>query len=332
MRMMSRIGHLCFVLLIVMGCGVTEPPLPAAPLPVSSVLTAAPSATPAPTVSAPTPTSVPAVSTPTPTPSTSDGATLTVNVAPASRDIPKYNRSDWRHWTDADGDCQDARQEALIAESQSAVTYRAGGECRVESGDWFGVYTGESFDDPSDLDVDHMVPLANAHRSGGWAWSKERKAEYANDLSYANHLIAVQASANRQKSSDGPEGWKPPRREYWCQYATDWTTIKHSWGLTANQSEADALREMLETCDEPVSLVIVVVEGASLPSPTAATATPPMPSDGALRYDVDGPDRDCGDFDTWDEAQAFYIAAGGPDIDRHRLDGDDDGIACNALR
>ena len=82
---------------------------------------------------------------------------------------------------------------------------------RVESGDWFGAYTGESFTDPGDLDVDHMVPLENAHRSGGWAWSKERKAEYANDLSYANHLIAVQASANRRKGSKGPEEWKPPR-------------------------------------------------------------------------------------------------------------------------
>ena len=55
-------------------------------------------------------------------------------------------------------------------------------------------------------------------------------------------------------------------------------------------------------------------------------------ADGPLRYDPDGPDRDCGDFDTWNEAQAFYIAAGGPDTDRHRLDGDGDGVACASLR
>ena len=173
---------------------------------------------------------------------------MLVSVATPAPDIPDYSRRDWRHWLDADGDCQDARQEALIAESQTAVTYESENQCRVEVGSWFGVYTGESFTDPSDLDVDHMVPLANAHKSGGWAWSKERKAEYANDLSYANHLIAVQASANRRKGSRGPEDWKPSRSEYWCQYATDWVTIKQNWGLTATPREVKALRDMLATC------------------------------------------------------------------------------------
>ena len=44
-----------------------------------------------------------------------------------------------------------------------------------------------------------------------------------------------------------------------------------------------------------------------------------------------GPDRDCGDFRTHAEAQAFFIAAGGPGTDRHRLDADRDGIACETL-
>ena len=254
--------------------------------------------------------------------------------------MSEYNRSDWRHWVDADGDCQDARQEVLIAESLSAVVYEASDACRVESGDWFGVYTGESFTDPGDLDVDHMVPLANAHRSGGWAWSKERKAEYANYLSYANHLIAVKAAANRAKGSKGPEEWKPPRREYWCEYATDWATIKQAWGLSATESEAVALWEMLSTCDEPVTLVGAPAADAPSLAPadspststTPSTATPIPSPDESLRYDPEGPDRDCGDFDTWEEAQAFFIAAGGPEADPHRLDGNGDGEACNSLR
>lgn len=329
MYRISRVGLLGFVLLTVLSCGVSEPPLPSAPIPIpDAVATVSAVAT---RIPATIPTGAP---TATATPSGSDGITLTIAVAPATRDIPEYNRGDWRHWTDADRDCQDARQEALIAESLNPVVYEAGDECRVESGDWFGVYTGETFTDPGDLDVDHMVPLENAHRSGGWAWSKERKADYANDLSFENHLIAVQASANRRKGSKGPEEWKPTRVEYWCQYATDWTTIKHSWGLTANPDEAIALQDMLETCDTPTSLVVVPVDGATVPSsaPVATTATSIPRPDGALRYDPDGPDRDCGDFDTWDEAQAFYIAAGGPDTDRHRLDGDGDGVACNSLR
>ena len=318
--------------LAIAGCGAPEPPLPANPLPVPSVLRAAPTATPeAPPVA---PTEAPQADA---TPEAGDGDTLSISVSPTAGDIPDYNRNEWRHWVDADRDCQDARQEVLIAESLDSVVFEARDECRVESGEWYGVYTGESFTDPGDLDVDHMVPLQNAHRSGGWAWSRERKADYANDLSYANHLIAVQASANRRKGSRGPEEWKPPRGEYWCQYATDWVNIKNGWGLTANPSEATALSEMLATCDEPISLVMISVEGATIspssPSaPVAATATPMLPSEGPLRYDPDGPDRDCGDFDTWEEAQAFYIAAGGPDSDRHRLDRDRDGVACASLR
>ena len=228
-----------FALLFIPGCGAAEPPLPSAPLPVPSVLKAEPSATPALTESAPT---TAPTAPPTPQmPSGGDGITLTINVAPASQDIPDYNRGDWRHWIDADRDCQDARQEVLIAESETTPIFASPEECRVTHVYLTGPYTGKQFGAASDLDVDHMVPLANAHRSGGWAWSKERKADYANDLSYPNHLIAVQASANRQKGSKGPEEWRPPRRGYWCQYATDWVTIKQKLGTDGDAARGGCL-------------------------------------------------------------------------------------------
>ena len=119
--------------------------------------------------------------------------------------MPGYDRGDWRHWVDEDGDCQDARQEVLIEESQATVTYVDSRQCRVVMGLWTGLYTGEEFTDPKDLDIDHMVPLANAHRSGGWAWNADQRRGYANDLTYEGHLIAVKASANRSKGSKGPE-------------------------------------------------------------------------------------------------------------------------------
>ncbi len=50
-----------------------------------------------------------------------------------------------------------------------------------------------------------------------------------------------------------------------------------------------------------------------------------------LRYDPYGPDRDCSDFRTQAEAQAFFEAAGGPRKDPHRLDADSDGVACESL-
>ena len=350
MRRMNSEEHLNIVtpiltmvvmLIFILGCGAPEPPLPSAPIPAPSVAITSPSATPAPPVESPTSVSPAATVSPTSAVSTpavsapSDGRAITVSVAPVSHGLPDYDRGDWRHWNDDDRDCQDARQETLIAESLSAVSYRNADRCRVESGDWFGVYTGESFTDPGDLDVDHMVPLANAHDSGGWAWSRERKANYANDLLYDNHLIAVKASANRQKGRKGPEEWRPSRREYWCQYAIDWATIKHDWELTATQREADALGEMLATCEEPTSLEIVSGAATSPPAPPVSAATPTpisAPPSGELPYDPDGPDRNCGDFETWDDAQAFFLAAGGPNDDPHRLDGDGDGVACNSLR
>jgi hypothetical protein len=73
-----------------------------------------------------------------------------------------------------------------------------------------------------------------------------------------------------------------------------------------------------------------------LPVPTAKPAPPPVAAPPAaarprVRYDPNGPDRDCGDFDTYAEAYAFFVAAGGPSYDPHRLDGDNDGIPCESL-
>ncbi len=283
-------------------------------------------------------------------------------------DIPAYDRDHWGDWIDADGDCQNTRQEVLNAESSTQVTYTSARECRVASGTWAGPYTGEQFSDPGKLDVDHMVPLANAHSSGGWDWDDAKKRQYANDLSYEGHLLAVKASANRSKGSDGPEDWKPEDESYWCEYATHWINIKVGWDLTATERELAALREMIDTCESPSDVRIVQptpepvtttapptatraapeptatpTRPASEPTATAVPATPTRPApeptatavpatpSSPLKYDPNGPDRNCTDFDTWEEAQAFYLAAGGPEADRHKLDGNKDGVACESL-
>ena len=183
----------------------------------------------------------------TPTPS----ATLTITVAPMPTGIPEYDRSDWRHWIDEDGDCQDARQEVLVEESLVEVTFETDRKCRVETGRWYGAFTGVYADDPGDLDIDHMVPLKNAHLSGAWAWNPAMKEEYANYLGEENHLIAVTASANRSKGAKGPEEWKPSNQDYWCQYATDWAEIKEWWELTMTKVESEIVMDMLGTCENP---------------------------------------------------------------------------------
>ena len=177
---------------------------------------------------------------------------ITVSAVPSN--LPTYNRHEWKHWTDADGDCQDARQEVLVAESRSALGFRSGRKCRVTSGEWLAPYSNTVVTDPSQLDIDHMVPLGNAHASGASNWSASQRERYANYLDDPQHLIAVTASANRSKGARGPEDWKPEDRSYWCQYAIDWITIKDDWDLTVTLREIDALIGMLDTCANPPKL------------------------------------------------------------------------------
>ena len=199
---------------------------------------------------------------------------VTVSAVPAT--LPDYDRHDWKHWTDADRDCQDARNEVLIAESQTAVAYRTDRKCRVATGEWLAPYSSAIVTDPGRLDVDHMVPLGNAHDSGAWQWSAEQRERYANYLEDPQHLIAVTASANRSKAARGPDQWKPEDQTYWCQYAVDWITIKSTWELTVTEAELAGLNEMLYSCNEPPSLWI---SHGSIPGVHRATSTPePRPT------------------------------------------------------
>ena len=163
-------------------------------------------------------------------------------------DIPAYDRSDWGDWIDVDNNCRNTRHEVLAEESVEPVTYRTDKRCRVAAGRWIGPYTGQTYIDPGGLDVDHVVPLANAHRSGAWAWDRDRKREYYNDRSNSGHLVAVERTVNSEKGSQGPENWKPPNQAHWCDYARNWISVKAKWDLTATAKEIAALEAMLETC------------------------------------------------------------------------------------
>ena len=235
--------------------------------------TVIPRTTPAPVI-APSPTQPPTLSpTITVVPETIAKDAIVVPqlvVAAVAGNLPVYDRRDWRHWIDADGDCQNTRAEVLIEETTVSVGFRGDRQCTVDTGQWLAIYTGTLVTVAGDLDIDHMVPLANAHRSGAWAWTAQEKEDYANDLSFDHHLIAVTASANRSK---GPEGWKPPDAAYWCEYAVNWITVKATWSLTATANEWTALENMLGTCSGEVTMekgeaIATVVPRISTPEPS----------------------------------------------------------------
>ena len=64
-------------------------------------------------------------------------------VAPPEPPVVPYNRNLYAGWMDADGDCQDTRQEVVIAESLVPVRLDSRG-CNVASGLWLDPYTGET--------------------------------------------------------------------------------------------------------------------------------------------------------------------------------------------
>ena len=266
----------------------TPPPAPTAtveaPTPVSTPVTTG--ATPTVMPATPTPAPHPTVAPPTQESST----TLTLTVAPIAAVIPDYDRSDWRHWIDEDGDCQDTRQEVLITESLVAVTFEADRQCRVETGQWYGAFDGHDLENTSYVDIDHMVPLRNAHLSGAWAWSPEKKEQYANNLEDDDHLIAVASRANRSKGARGPEEWMPSNQGYWCQYATDWAEIKARWELTMTEPEAWSVVEMLDTCEDPPQVEVRTTLGTNMEGirldPTEGTLTgEPTPDSEAPAYE-----------------------------------------------
>lgn len=162
-----------------------------------------------------------------------------------------YDRDLYGGWIDANGDCQDTRQEVLIAESLIPVQFDSRG-CEVVSGQWRDPYTGQTFTDPSDLDVDHFVPLAEAHRSGASHWPPQLRRQFANDLSFPGNLIAVSASANRSKGDRDPADWLPPNPAFQCDYVRAWVIAKGYWRLVMDNRERNAVYYVLEGCEQQV--------------------------------------------------------------------------------
>ncbi len=156
-----------------------------------------------------------------------------------------YNHEDWPHWIDEDGDYQNARQELLIATSEVTVQFKKARGCTVKYGRWFGVYTGQIFTKASDLDIDHIVPMAHAHRHGADNWTKAQRREFANDF---DNLLVVDDSTNQSKSDQAPHEWLPPQESFWCEYGKRWEKVKDKYGLRYSNQERITLNQLAETC------------------------------------------------------------------------------------
>lgn len=209
------------------------------------------SSTPAPDAAATT--AVDPASLPRPVPTIDPGAAgvgplIDMVVVAPEADADSYERELFGSgWIDADGDGCDTRAEVLIEESTSMAQVDAFG-CGVVTGDWVSIYDGVETTNPGDLDIDHVVALGEAWRSGASRWDEATRLAFANDLEYPEALIAVSASSNRSKGDRDPADWRPPSEASWCGYVRTWASAKVRWALTADQAEVDALRDMASSC------------------------------------------------------------------------------------
>ena len=131
-------------------------------------------------------------------------AVLSVDDRPSP--VGTYRRDDWPHWKDLDGNGCDARQDTLILWSTTPATVDRSRGCKVLAGTWVSPYDGKVTASPADIQIDHMVPLAEAFRSGGWQWDAGRRRQFAND---PIELVAASGSSNNAKSDSTAERVAP---------------------------------------------------------------------------------------------------------------------------
>jgi len=153
-----------------------------------------------------------------------------------------YERSAFGHgWDDADGDCQDSRAEALIATSTTKVRFANDRRCRAVTGRWISPFTGRVIQNASDIDIDHVVPLA--WERGADSWTRVKRERFAND---PVNLFPVEASLNRSKGAKGPDEWLPPASR--CGYVARFVRIVKQYGLELRPVEAQWLRSFVDRC------------------------------------------------------------------------------------
>ena len=185
--------------------------------------------------------------------------------------LTAYSRSKFTTWIDADKDCLNTRNEVLKRDSRTA----ARGTCKITSGTWISWLDGKRFTKPSSLDIDHLVPLAEAWDSGASAWTSSQRRSFANDLGYKWSLQAVTLSVNRSKSDRDIAEWLP-RAVTRCAYVQRWMAVKYRWNLSVDSEESDAIERVLNGSCGTQSLALPSrVRG--LPDPLLLVQFPDLP-------------------------------------------------------
>ena len=153
-----------------------------------------------------------------------------------------YERKQWKHWIDADKDCQNTRAEILIVSSQIPVVFKTDRQCLVVSGRWVLLYDGGFETRASKIDIDHIIPLKWMDVHGGADWSSAKKMQFAND---ADNLLAVSARANRSKGAKGIDEWLPDN--YQCKYGRHWQYLGKKYQIAFSVEVRSIIAKIIES-------------------------------------------------------------------------------------
>lgn len=143
----------------------------------------------------------------------------------------------------------DTRNDVLRTQLEEVVVKPGTRGCVVLSGTLHDPYSGEVFafqrgaKTSGQVQIDHVVALANAWQTGAFSWDDEKRRNFAND---PRNLLAVKGSLNEQKKAADAAGWLPPQGR--CEYAARQVEVKAAYGLWVTAEEKEALRRVLNGC------------------------------------------------------------------------------------
>ncbi|GIG41585.1 hypothetical protein Cph01nite_33470 [Cellulomonas phragmiteti] len=153
-------------------------------------------------------------------------------------------------WADVDRNGCDTRNDVLRRDLVDITVKPGTQDCVVLTGVLDDPYTGESIafergERSSEVQIDHVVALADAWQKGAQGWPAEQRRAFANDPA---NLLAVDGSANQRKGAGDAATWLPPNTGYRCAYALRQTVVKAAYGLWVTQAEHDALSRAIDRC------------------------------------------------------------------------------------
>ncbi|WP_345605652.1 HNH endonuclease family protein [Pseudonocardia adelaidensis] len=184
---------------------------------------------------------------------TGDAATALTTLPVKGRALRTgYDREEFgQSWSDVDRNGCDQRNDVL-ARDLTEVEYRPGTHsCVVQAGTFTDPYSGRTVPfqrgrgTSDDVQIDHVVALANAWQTGAQQLDGEARERFAND---PLNLMAAEGEVNQQKGDGDAATWLPPARGFRCAYVARQVAVKAKYRLWVTAAERDAIAGVLGAC------------------------------------------------------------------------------------